>query len=62
MKMSNKEKTYGNVISIAKCSICGKMFKISLTPDEIKAFENSKDAELICFECGNKIFRLKNSK
>jgi DNA-directed RNA polymerase subunit RPC12/RpoP len=61
--MSDKnKKSTSNVISIAKCSICGKMFKISLTPDEIKAFEKSEDAELICFECGNKIFKLKNNK
>ncbi|MDE4542299.1 hypothetical protein [Thermoanaerobacterium sp. R66] len=61
--MTDKDKkSASNIISIAKCSMCGKMFKISLTPDEVKAFEKSEDAKLICFECGEKIFGFRENK
>lgn len=49
--MSNKNKTYGDILTVAKCSECGKMFKIPLTPNEVRAFESSKEVQLICYNC-----------
>ena len=42
------------IITLAKCSICGKMFKVPLTPDAARALENSKEFGFICSNCAVK--------
>jgi DNA-directed RNA polymerase subunit RPC12/RpoP len=42
------------IITLAKCSICGKMFKVPLTPDTARALENSKELGFICPNCAVK--------
>lgn len=46
--------TTDNIITIAKCGICGKMFTVPLSPDMARAFENSKELRLVCPDCVKK--------
>lgn len=56
--MSNKNKTYGNILTITKCCKCGKMLKVPLSINEVRAFEASKEVQLICYNCVKKDKRL----
>ena len=40
-----------NILTITKCYLCGKMFKVPLDLKAVRAFENSTEVHLICFDC-----------
>jgi DNA-directed RNA polymerase subunit RPC12/RpoP len=42
------------IITLAKCSLCGKIFKVPLTPDAARALEKSKELSFICSNCAVK--------
>lgn len=55
--MSNKNIKSINILTVAKCCECGKMFKVPLAPNEIRAFESSKEVQLICYNCVKSKYR-----
>lgn len=40
-----------NITPIAKCCICGKMFKPPLTLEEVRVLEKSEELALVCPSC-----------
>lgn len=52
------------IITLTKCSLCGRMFKVPLPPDTAKAIGNSKELSFVCPNCvlkemykGRKVFK-----
>lgn len=49
--MNNKNKSSGNILTVTKCCECGEIFRVPLDPEAVRAFENSTEVQLICYDC-----------